>query len=221
MVAGIITAKIVTAFSSTSSAQTSDPRSAVLDVEWRTPTGYERCAAVVTAHRPQGLEAITAGHCANSAFSVVRFFDGHVGYGSSVRVIRRSETVDAATLLIAVDAARTRQTPIARPARTVPPLGTTLTIIGHPVAALRATNEGRWTMTYARMGETVQNSETGALEYEMSCARCGPGDSGSGVFDAEGRLVGIVYGVTEISDVAGGRLPDGLYANVIPTAALR
>jgi hypothetical protein len=53
------------------------------------------------------------------------------------------------------------------------------------------------------------------------CSRCGPGDSGSGVFDPEGRLIGIVYGVTEIENVAGGRLPDGLYADVIPIAALR
>jgi hypothetical protein len=41
------------------------------------------------------------------------------------------------------------------------------------------------------------------------------------VFDAEGRLVGIVYGVTGISGIAGGRMPDGLYADVIPVAALR
>jgi hypothetical protein len=154
-------------------------------------------------------------------FSVVRFFDGHVVYGPAARVIRRFDTVDAATLFIRVDPARTHATPIARSARTVPQLGTTLTIIGHPVAALQAPNAGLWTVTYARMGETVQNSETGALEYEMYCPRCGPGNSGSGAFDGEGRLVGIVYGVTEISDVAGGRLPDGLYANVIPTAALR
>ena len=53
----------------------------------------------------------------------------------------------------------------------------------------------------------------------MYCSRCGPGDSGSGVFNGEGRLVGIVYGVTEIMNVPGG-MPDGLYADVIPVAAL-
>lgn len=144
-----------------------------------------------------------------------------MAFGSSVRVIRRSESADAATLLIAADPARARSTPIARPARTVPRLGATLTIVGHPVAALQAPNAGLWTVSYGRMGETIQNSETGALEYEVYCPRCGPGNSGSGAFDGEGRLVGIVYGVTEVSDAAGGRLPDGLYANVIPTAALR
>jgi hypothetical protein len=198
-----------------------DLRPSVVDVEWRTPTGYERCAAVITTRRPGGLEAWTAGHCATQPFSVARFFDGHAIYGSAVRVLARSETVDAALLLISVDPARARRTPPAIRARLVPPLGSTLTIIGHPVSSLRGVNEGRWTMTYGRMGQTEPDQQTGALEYEVYCSRCGPGDSGSGVFDAEGRLVGIVYGVTEIDNVAGGRLPSGLYADVIPAAALR
>jgi hypothetical protein len=110
---------------------------------------------------------------------------------------------------------------VAVPAPRAPALGSTVTIVGHPVSALRAPNAGRWTVTYGRMGETVANSETGAPEYEVYCSRCGPGDSGSGLFDGEGRLVGLVYGVTEIQYAAGGRLPDGLYANAIPVAALR
>lgn len=199
----------------------SDPRASILDIEWRTPTGYERCAAVVTARRPNGLEAKTAGHCANAPFSVGRFLDGYTIYGSAIHVIRHSGTSDSATLLVAVDAAHARRTPPAVPALRPPALGTAVTIVGHPVSALRAPNEGRWTVTYGRMGETVTNSETGGVEYEVSCSRCGPGDSGSGVFDGEGRLVGLVYGVTEIESAAGGRLPDGLYANVIPVAALR
>jgi hypothetical protein len=219
MAAGFITAVPRTASSSTSDP--GDQRASVLDIEWRTPTGYERCAAVITARRPGGLEATTAGHCANNAFSLVRFFDGHALYGSAVRVIRRSETADAATLFIALDAARVRASPIVTPARRVPAMGTIVTIVGHPVSAIRGANAGRWTVTYGRMGETTQNPETGALEYDVYCSRCGPGDSGSGVFDGEGHFVGIVYGVTEIENVAGGRLPDGLYADVIPAAALR
>ena len=220
MAAGIVIAVNKPASGSTSNSL-SDPRASVLDIEWRTLTGYERCAAVVTARRPNGLEAKTAGHCANSAFSVGRFFDGYTVYGSAIRVVRRSDTVDSATLFVSVGAARAGRTPIAVPARRPPALGTTVTIVGHPVAALRAVNRGLWTVTYGRMGEQVANSETGALEYEVSCSRCGPGDSGSGMFDGEGRFVGLVYGVTEIENVAGGRLPDGLYANVIPVAALR
>jgi hypothetical protein len=197
-----------------------DLRPSIVDVEWRTSTGYERCAAVITARRPQGLEAWTAGHCATQPFSIARFFDGHQVYGSAVRVLARSETADAALLLITVDGARAQSTPTAVRARTVPRLGTTLTIIGHPVSALRGPSEGRWTTTYGRMGETEPDQQTGALEYEVYCSRCGPGDSGSGVFDSEGRLVGIVYGVTQIENVAGGRLPDGVYADVIPVATL-
>jgi hypothetical protein len=71
------------------------------------------------------------------------------------------------------------------------------------------------------MGETVPNQQSGALEYEIFCTRCGPGDSGSGVFDADGGLLGIVYGVTDIAGAAGGRLPDGRYALVVPAGGLR
>jgi hypothetical protein len=198
-----------------------DLRPSVVEVEWSTPAGYERCAAVITARRPQGLEAWTAGHCAEQPFSIARLFDGYTMYGSRVRVIARSETVDAARLLLSVDPARARAARPAVRAQTVPPLGSTVTIIGHPVSALRAPNQGRWTITYGRMGETEPDQQTGALEYEVYCGRCGPGDSGSGVFDADGHLLGLVYGVTEIDNVAGGRLPDGLYADVIPAASLR
>lgn len=198
-----------------------DLRPSVVEVEWNTPRGYERCAAVVVARRPGALEAWTAAHCAEHPFSIVRFFDGHAMYGSAVRVLERSGSVDAALLLIPVEPARARTTPLAVRARTAPPLGSTLSIIGHPVSALQGPDQGRWTTTYGRMGETEPDQETGALEYEVYCARCGPGDSGSGVFDAAGRLVGIVYGVTEIQNVAGGRLPDGLYADVIPAGTLR
>lgn len=205
----------------TSARAQGDLRPSVVEVEWHTPTGYERCAAVVTARRPQALEAWTAGHCAEHPFSAVRFFDGYAMYGTAIHVIQQSDAVDAALLEIPVDAARARSTPLAVRARTIPPIGTTLTVIGHPVSALRAANEGRWTTTYARMGEAGPNPETGAVEYAIYCSRCGPGDSGSGVFDANGGLVGIVYGVTEMENVAGGRLPDGLYADVIPIGSLR
>jgi hypothetical protein len=202
-------------------AAQSDPRPSILEIEWRTPAGYDRCAAIITARRPHGLEAKTAAHCATKPYTIVRFFDGHNVYGSAVQVVSVSETADEATLFIATDDARVRATPPAVASRTVPALGTTLTIVGHPTSAFRGPNEGRWTVTYGRMGETGPNPETGAMQYEVYCARCGPGDSGSGVFDAQGRLIGMVYGVTEIEFVAGGRLPDGQYADVIPTSALR
>lgn len=198
-----------------------DLRPFVVEVEWHTPTGFDRCAAVVTARRPQGLEAWTAGHCALAPLTAVRFFDGHAIYGNGVRVLERSASVDAALLLLPVDVARARATPVAVRARTAPALGSTLTVVGHPVSAVNGPNQGRWTIAYARMGETEPDQQTGALEYEVYCPRCGPGDSGSGVFDAQGGLVGIVYGVTEMQNVAGGRLPDGRYADVIPAGSLR
>ncbi|HEV8021361.1 MAG TPA: serine protease [Candidatus Lustribacter sp.] len=198
-----------------------DLRPSVVEVEWKTDTGFERCAAVVTARRAQGLEAWTARHCTEHPFSVVRFFGGYLIYGSNVRVLERSETDDVAKLFLPVPNYITLGTPPIAPARTPPPMGTTVTIIGHPVSALNGPLQGRWTITYGRMGETEPDPGTGAMQYEIYCARCGPGDSGSGVFDAAGHLIGIVYGVTEIENVAGGRLPDGLYADVVPAGALR
>ncbi len=199
-----------------------DLRPSVIEVEWRTPAGgYERCAGVVLARRAQALEAWTARHCATHPLSVVRFFDGHEIFGSSVRVLSSSDAIDAALLLLPVDPAQARRAQLAVRSRNVPPLGSALTVIGHPVSAWRGPDQGRWTTTYARMGETAADPRTNAVRYDIACRRCGPGDSGSGVFDGDGRLVGIVYGVTEIANVAGGRLPDGLYAQVVPVAALR
>jgi hypothetical protein len=204
----------------TSARAQGDVRPSVLEIEWHTANGYERCAAVVTARRPEALEAWTAGHCAEHPISAVRFFDGYAMYGTAVHVVTQSESADAALLEVPVDAARARTTPLAVKARGVPSMGSTLTVIGHPVAALRAANEGRWTTTSARMGQTGPSAETGAIEYAIYCSRCGPGDSGSGVFDANGGLVGIVYGITAMENVAGGRLPDGTYADVIPIGSL-
>jgi hypothetical protein len=220
MAAGITIAVSNPASGSTSNPVIpADPRASVLEIEWRTPTGYERCAAVVTARRPRAIEAVTAGHCAERPFSVVRFFDGHVLFGSAARVVRVADAADAARLTLTLDPGLARATPVSVPNRAVPPIGSVLQIVGHPVAALAGPNAGRWTVTYGRMGE-VARSDLGAEQYEVYCTRCGPGDSGSGVFDGEGRLVGIVYGVTEIMNVAEGRQPDGLYADVIPVAAL-
>ena len=162
---------------------------------------------------------MTAGHCAQQPFSVVRFFDGHALYGAAARVLRIADAVDAAALSVTVDPALARATPVSELTRAVPAIGSVLQIVGHPVAALAGPNAGRWTVTFGRMGE-IARSDLGALQFEVYCPRCGPGDSGSGVFDGEGHLVGIVYGVTEITSVADGRLPDGNYADVIPVAAL-
>ena len=43
------------------------------------------------------------------------------------------------------------------------------------------------------------------------------GENGAG----KSTLMKIVYGVTEIANVAGGRLPDGRYADVVPVEDLR
>ena len=218
----IATAGTLAVLVATSVRAQGDLRPSVIELEWRTPAGgYGRCAGVIIARRAQALEAWTAGHCATHPLSIVRFFDGHEIYGSTVRVLLISDAIDAALLLLPVDAARARSAQLAVRSSKAPPIGSTLTVIGHPVSALRGPNQGRWTTTYARMGETAADPQTGAVQYDIYCSRCGPGDSGSGVFDGDGRFVGIVYGVTEIANVAGGRLPDGRYAQVVPVAALR
>lgn len=198
-----------------------DPRAPIVELEWPTATGYDRCAAIAIGRRKNGVLAWTAAHCTGNPLALARFFDGWTVSGEAVRVVSRSASSDAALLFIPLDPAHLRSRVLAVPNPKAPPLGAPLTIVGHPVAALRAPAEGRWTITYGRMGETGANDDSGAPEYFVSCTRCGPGDSGGGVFDADGRVIGMIFGVTEIENAANGRLPDGLYADVVPIDTLR
>jgi hypothetical protein len=192
--------------------------SAILSVEWRIPNGYERCAAIVAQRDSRWLWAWTANHCV-ADYSAVRFFDGHVVRGGAVQVVWRSGTIDAALLRLPAAGIPRAVVPIKR-AATVPALGSIVAIVGHPVAAAAAVAEGRWTVQYGRLAPPYDNPDTGAVEEQVYCPTCGPGDSGGGVFDANGYLLGMIYGVTPVQDVAGGRFPDGLYADVIPVAQL-
>jgi hypothetical protein len=192
-----------------------DLRTSVLELEWDTATGYDRCAATVVGRHAGTLIALTAAHCTVAGFSRVRFFDGAVVPGSAVRVISRSGSSDLAEIAVRASARAMRDTPSARTAARAPDIGDILAIVGHPVSALRGPNAGRWTTFDGRMAQVTRNPN-GALQFEIYCPLCGPGNSGSGVFDGDGRLVGIVYGVTPISGMPGQ--PDGLYADTVPAA---
>lgn len=192
-----------------------DLRSSIVDLEWNTPSGYERCAGVVTAMRHGELLVWTAERCTTNGIARVRFFDGRTVPGRNVRVVRVSASSGVAEIAIAVDSRELNDATTARVTFAAPGVGTNVTIIGHPVSALRGPREGRWTTTYGRFGETARN-DGGDEQYEIFCHQCGPGNSGSGTFDERGRLIGVVYGVTPISGM--GRLPNGPYADVVPSA---
>jgi len=189
-----------------------EPRASVIDIEWDTSTGYDRCAGVVVGRTGNAIVALTAAHCTLSGFARVRFFDGSIAAGGGVRLVWTSRTSDLAEIAVAASARERRDTPPVSAAGP-PPIGEDLAIIGHPVSALRGPNAGRWTSFGARMAQITRNT-SGAPQIEAYCPLCGPGNSGSGVFDHAGRLIGIVYGVTPISGMADQ--PDGLYADIVP-----
>lgn len=195
-----------------------DVRASILALEWRIPSGYERCAAIVARRDARWLWAWTANHCL-APYADVRFFLGLPLRGSAIELVRRSEGVDAALLRMPVAGITSAVVP-APTAASSPPLGTVVTIVGHPVEAAASSMQGRWSVQYGRLAPSWHNPQTGADEAQVYCPTCGPGDSGAGVFDPRGRLIGMLYGVTMVQNVAGGRLPDGLYADVIPVGQL-
>ena len=199
-------------------AAANDLRASILALEWRIPSGYERCAAIVARRDARWLWAWTANHCL-APYADVRFFLGLSLRGHAVELVRRSDAVDAALLRMPVAgiASVVVPTPNAPPSL---PLGTLVTIVGHPVEAAASSARGRWSVQHGRLAPSWNNPQTGADEVQVYCPTCGPGDSGAGVFDPRGRLIGMLYGVTMVQNVAGGRLPDGLYADVIPVGQL-
>jgi S1-C subfamily serine protease len=86
------------------------------------------------------------------------------------------------------------------PQTALPQTGEAITVLGH-------TGDGFW--------EQAQGTVVGTgARISIDCAACAPGDSGAGVFDSQGRLLGILTRAWKIKN--GGPV---LYIEVEPAAA--
>lgn len=98
----------------------------------------------------------------------------------------------------------------------VPPVTLAPAVAGEPVWIWGNTGTGFWELARGTVRETAARipGVFGSPRITIDCARCAHGDSGSGVFDAHGRLLGIL---TRAWSKSGGPV---LYIEVEPAALI-
>lgn len=187
-----------------------DPRPEVVMLILESPVPHTSfiCAGVVVADTAEHVMVWTARHCLRHALRYVEFRDGSTVDGRTVNVRLGSGTADVALLGLPAKRLATRLRSVPAFRDEVPLEGEPVTVVGHP--------EGR---TWSSCSGTVASMAmpTGMSSFAVRCPDCTYGDSGAGVFDADGRLVGMIWGA------ADAREPDGAtrhYALATPISDL-
>lgn len=148
-------------------------------------------AAVVRIHSPTGLgsgvlitdrgHVITNAHVVGDAPNVV--IETSQGTFVPASVVRKN--VDADLALLKPEAHDVKWSPSHWDHAAPPRVGSTVYIIGHPAGL-------GWTVTEGLISGTRKAGEAGKIELIQTNAAISPGNSGGPMFDADGRLVGIV-----------------------------
>lgn len=160
--------------------------SVVVSVEFAVEPGEKpartHCSGVVI---DVGL-ILTNSHCTSIDAKrpyTVRFKDGTHSHG---HLLRRAEGYDAA--LLVVDPRATRH--VARVSSTLPVLGAAVFAVGHPYAL-------GWTVTLGavshqhRVFSADEDSEIADRTWIQIDAAVNPGNSGGGLFNVRGELIGV------------------------------
>lgn len=131
---------------------------------------------------------VTAAHVARYGNPRVVMYDHARAHSRVELTMNDPRGEDLAVLILR---SRTRL-PVVRLARQAPPAGARLTVVGHPYART-------WTVTHARyeQGAIAPSPLLRALVTRDSslwiCRGCDRGNSGSGIYDAQGRLTAVIY----------------------------
>lgn len=163
-------------------------------VEGITGRYTSECSAWVIKSNRQFTILVTAKHC---------IVDGNLGYakfadGDGGIIVRQISSSEADIGLLEVLTKHSH--PAAKIAQSIP-LGEPLFVIGDP------SNEPfAYSFATARRGGYM-NADKGDRTYEIECGSCFHGDSGAGVFDADGEVIG---------SVSAGQAPD--YPSVVAVA---
>ena len=182
------------------------PRAQTFVVQSMLPDGKALiCAGVVVARDGETLTVATAAHALYGPVNALRILDeSRLGYYDvlDVRVLRE---YDLAFVHVRAHA----NFPVApvQFADAVP--HELVEVWGHPGSAFWQSSTG--VVTNPRH---LIPGESGLPRAALQCDACGPGDAGAGVFDQQGRLVGIL--------TSPRRSPDGqlLFLEVEPSALI-
>lgn len=150
-------------------------------------------AGVIVSDDGVSLRIVSAGHIFREST------DGHVGFyvqGSglccvlSIQEVHLDTTDDLAVVTVAKPAGLDDSA--ASLSKAAPSLGEKLTITGNPNGKLFVASSG-----------TVVSTGVAKYGFAFDCDTCGPGDSGGGIFNAQGQLIGVLLGVTSFTNSQG------------------
>ena len=161
---------------------------------------------VVGRNRAGDLLVLTARHVAMMRPAEVLFSDGGIApvIGRVVQAASARAFAGDVAVLVIPDIPRAS---IAELATTDARIGNQLHVVGNPEyqrfqsANAKATQllRVRWfgeASDLAVDSPALQKSGHAFMSLAMACKSCAPGDSGAGVFDEGGHLVGIMYGMS-------------------------
>lgn len=139
-------------------------------------------AGVLIARDRESLTLVTAAHGITNAGSL-RILDTTRSAYYDVLDLRTLPDYDLAIIRVRAQAGFTADAP--RSAE--PTIGEAVYLWGHP-------DDGFWRVASGSVLDTSAQlrGEIGSPRITIACADCAHGDSGSGVFDAQGRLLGVL-----------------------------
>lgn len=157
------------------------------------------CSGVIIRSSAEIAVIATAKHCVTEGHVyLAHFYDGEVGVVQSARI---SAQADVATVNVA-----SRRHPVISMFDNV--------LEGQPLFLVGAPTGEAWSFSsaYSRSGNRLDPEGDGP-SIEVECSSCYFGDSGAGVFDYRGRVVGIM--------VAGGAAAYPSVVDVVPMHFVR
>lgn len=170
-------------------------------------------AGVIVAAKANVLTVWTARHVMQGKIARVVFIDGSEILGRNVTMTTPIPNEDFAIATIAAPNGFAQKQAVAavRSTDDLPDIGGNVTVIGHPHG------EG-WTSYDARVA--FRTTDQGAIPgVVLSCTMCAVGDSGGGIFDDNGLLIGILTGIGKVSNAQGEKPGD--YTMLVPVTQIR
>lgn len=178
-----------------------DPRTSTVIVQQELAPGWpvQTGAGVIVAASGDTVQILTAAHLFRDQKGQVRTITGVVGFygktggiGETSDIIQIMFSTTADLAVVSVVAPRSPYT-VARLAETLPDVGDALVVVGHP--------QGKQLFVESPAAVISRNVVT--YDFAFRCDTCAPGDSGGGVFNSDGALVGIEVGASNITDRKG------------------